>query len=378
MSVEIVPVRSGRDLRRFVDVPWHVYDRAAHPQWVPPLRLLVHDALSPKHPFWRDADRELFVALRDGRPVGRVAAIENRAHNRFHADRVGFFGFFECREDQEAADALFAAAAAWLRGRGLTTMRGPMNPSTNYDCGLLVRGFRWQPTFLTAWNPRYYGPLVEGAGFVKAKDLLAYFIPMDDDRFALPARFAAQAERAVETKRIAFRDLDLRRWDAELDVCWDVYNSAWERNWGFVPMTKAEFVHMARDLKYLLRPEFAFAADVDGDPAGFCLVLPDFNHVLKRIPSGRLTPLAVAKLLLGKSRLRSGRIMALGVKAEHRTRSVFALFAQELYRRGRAAGAVGAEASWILEDNDALNRPLQSLGAKEYRRWRVYDRALDG
>jgi GNAT superfamily N-acetyltransferase len=375
MSLEIAPVRTGRDLRRFVDVPWHVYDPVAHPQWVPPLRMMVHDALAPKHPFWRAADRELFVALRGGRPVGRVAAIENRAHNEFHGDRVGFFGFFECREDPDAAHALFDAAGAWLAARGLTSMLGPMNPSTNYDCGLLVRGFRWQPTFLTAWNPRYYGPLVEGAGFAKAKDLIAYFIPMDDGRFALPERYAEHARRALAEKRITFRDLDLRRFQAELELCWDVYNAAWERNWGFVPMTKAEFTQTARDLKYLLVPEFAFTAQVDGEPAGFCLVVPDYNHVLKRVPNGRALP-GLVKMLLGKRRLRSGRIMALGVKPEHRTRGVYALFAHELFRRGRAYGAVGAEASWILEDNDALNRPLQSIGAKEYRRWRLYERPL--
>lgn len=376
MSLEIVPVRTARDLRRFIDVPWHVYDPAEHPQWVPPLRVMVRDALAKKHPFWRTAERELFVALRDGQPVGRVAAIENRAHNEFHGDRVGFFGFFECRDDQAAADALFGAAGAWLRSRGLDTVRGPMNPSTNYDCGLLVRGFRWQPTFLTAWNPRYYAQLVERAGFVEAHDLLAYFIPMDDARFALPERFAEHAARAVNEKRIAFRGLDLSRFDDEVALCWDVYNSAWDRNWGFVPMSKAEFEQMAHDVRPLLVPEFAFVADVDGAPAGFCLVVPDFNHVLKRIPNGRLLPTGVFKLLLGKRRLRSGRIMALGVKPEHRTRSVFALFAHELFRRGRAYGAVGAEASWILEDNEALTRPLETLGAKEYRRWRVYDRPL--
>jgi GNAT superfamily N-acetyltransferase len=376
MPLEIVPARTGRGLRRFVDVPWHVYDPAAHPQWVPPLRIMVRDALSPKHPFWRAADRELFVALRDGRPVGRVAAIENRAHNEFHGDRVGFFGFFECREDEEAAAALLGAAGAWLGARGLDTIRGPMNPSTNYDCGVLVRGFRWPPAFLTPWNPRYYATLLEGQGFTKARDLLAYFIPMDDGRFALPERFAEHAERAVSERKIVFRDLDMRRFDVELERCWDVYNAAWERNWGFVPMTRDEFVRTARDLKHLLVPEFAFGADVDGETVGFCFVVPDFNHVLKRVPDGRLFPTGLVKLLLGRRRLRVGRVVALGVKREHRTRGVFALFAHELYRRGRAYGAVGAEASWILEDNDAINRPLQALGVKEYRRWRVYERAI--
>lgn len=375
MTLELVTVRSKRDFKRFIDLPWQIYDPKTYPKWVPPLRLMVEDGLDEKkNPFYKRAARELFLAVRDGRVVGRIAAIENRAHNEFHSDRVGFFGFFEVMEDQEAATALFGAAAEWLAGRGLDVMRGPMSPSTNHEAGLLVRGFRWQPTIMTAWNPRYYADMCEGAGLVKAKDLLAYFIPMGDERFALPERFEQHATRALSRTNLVFRDVDLKKFPRELEICWDVYNSAWERNWGFVPMTKEEFVYMAKEMKALLIPQFAFVAEIDGKPAGFMLVLPDFNHVFKQIPNGKLLPTGIFKLLLGKRKLRSGRIILLGVKPEFRSRSIFQLFAHELFRRGKAYGAVGAEASWILEDNAQLIRPMEALGAREYRRWRIYEK----
>jgi hypothetical protein len=377
-SLEITTVASARDLRRFIDLPWQVYNATDHPQWVPPLRLMVRDALDRKrNPFYQNADRELFLASRNGRLVGRIAAIENRAHNAFHGDRVGFFGFFECRDDQEAASALFAAAEGWLAKRNLDTMRGPMSPSTNGECGMLVQGFRWQPTFLTAWNPRYYPTLVTGAGFHEAKDLLAYFIPLTGKKaFKLPERFAIHARRAIEQSRVEFRDLDVRHWDRETEIAWDIYNAAWEKNWGFVPMTRAEFDHMAGELKHLLLPQFGFLAMVDGEPAGLMINLPDYNHAFKAIGNGRLFPTGLFKLLAAKKRIKVGRMMMLGLKPQYRSRSIFALMAYELYRRAIDYGAIGGEASWILEDNPAMRQPLESLGAKVYRRWRVYDRPI--
>ncbi|MDQ2665244.1 MAG: hypothetical protein M3Z05_04465 [Gemmatimonadota bacterium] len=372
MSLEIIASDSRSHLARFIDLPWQLYNESDHPQYVPPLRLAVKDALDRKKPFYREANRELFLAVRDGKPVGRIAAIENRAHNKFSGDRLGFWGFFECIDDPEVAQRLFSAAAAWLRERGLENMRGPVMPSTNYDCGLLVDGFEHEPTFMTPWNPEWYGRLVEGTGQVGVKDLVAYYIPMDGS-FVVPDSVKAVAARAQKKSGMTFRDLDLSRWDQELELCWDVYNHAWEDNWGFVPMTKDEFVVMAKDLKPLLIPEFAYMAEVNGVPAGFMLIVPDFNQVLKKIKTGRLLPTGFIKLLLGKSKLRSGRIMALGIKREFRNRSIFPLFIMESYRRGKAYGAVGAEASWILEDNELLLAPLKALGLSEYRRWRLYD-----
>ncbi len=375
MSLEIAAVDPSGDLRRFVDVPWRLIDRDTHPQWVPPLRRIVRDALDRDgNPFYERAEVQPFLALRDGRVAGRIAAVENRAHNDFHGDRIGFYGFFECEEDQETADALFDAAAAWLRERGLARMRGPISPSTNHETGLLVRGFRHRPTILTPWNPPYYPELHEGAGLEGVKDLLGYLFLLE--RFELPERWSALADRARESRSISFRDFDLSRFDREVAVCWEIYNSAWEKNWGFVPMSRAEFEHQAREMKPLLIPDFGFIAEVDGEAAGFVLILPDFNPIFQRIGNGRLFPFGWLRILLGKRKLRFGRIMALGLKPEYRTRSIFPLFADEMYRRGMDYGAVGAEASWVLEDNDRLNRPLRKLGARAYRQWRLYERPL--
>jgi hypothetical protein len=376
MTVEIRTVESRRDLRRFVDFPWRLYNRREHPQWVPPLKMSVFDALDRRgNPFYLHAERKLFLAWRDGAPVGRIAAIENRAHNRFHDDRVGFWGFFECIDDQEVANALFAAAQTWLEARGLDVIRGPMNPSTNYECGLLVDGFEHRPTFMTAWNPSYYDALCVGAGFVKAKDLLGFWFPATEPGYRLPEFVERQAERAIAGGRITFRDLDPRHFEREVAACWDIYNDAWERNWGFVPMSRPEFEHMAKDMKQLLWPQLAFMASVDGEPAGFMLAVPDYNEALIHNRNGGLFPLGLLRLLRGKRTIKTARVMALGVKRSFRSRSILALFTHEVMRRGLAMGKIGAEASWLLEDNQLIVKPMRAMGAREWHRWRVYDRA---
>ncbi len=374
--LRIDPAVSAREVRAFIDVPWRLYAERRPAAWVPPLRVAVRDALDERRdPFYDEAARALFVARRGDRPVGRVAAIENRAHNRFHRDRVGFFGFFEAADDPEAAAALFDAAAAWLAARGLTSARGPVSPSTNHECGLLVDGFEHHPTIMTPWNPPFYARLLDGLGFAGVKDLLGWRLPVGEPDFALPPRYAEQAARARADAGLTFRDVDLGRLAREVDLLWDVYNAAWESNWGFVPMSRRQFEYLAREIKPVADRRFTVVAEVGGRPAGWALALPDYNRLLARIPNGRLLPTGLFTLLAGRRRLRTARVMALGIKREHRTRGVFALFAHELVRRARAAGMVEAEASWILEDNALMNRPLQAMGGTVYRRWRLYERA---
>ena len=339
--------------------------------------MMVRDLLDTKgNPFYRSAARALFIARRKGRPVGRIAAIENRAHNETHGDRLGFFGFFECGDDQEAAVHLFDAANGWLRARGLTTMRGPMNPSTNHDCGLLVDGFEEHPLFLTAWNPPYYEGLVRSVGFAPAKDLLGYWLPYGQAGFQLNPKLVSLAERAQRRANLRFRDLEPSRFWAEVEIVWHVYNSAWEHNWGFVPMTRDEFMHMARSLKPLLIPQFAFVAEVDGAPAGFMLCVPDYNEALRANRKGRLLPFGLMRILRARSRLRTGRIIALGIKNEFRTGSILPVFMYEAARRAIAYGSPGAEASWVLEENHAMRQPIEAFGGRVYRRWRIFDRLV--
>lgn len=338
---------------------------------------MVRDLLDTKrNPFYRQADRKLFIAMRNGTPVGRIAAIENRAHNDFHRDRVGFFGFLETVNDPGVASALFEAAGSWLKDRGLTAMRGPMNPSTNHDCGLLVDGFDEHPQFLTSWNPPYYESLVRGAGLLPLKDLLGYWLPYGDPAHRPPPKLEALAQRAAEKAKLTFRDLEPKHFWKEVELVWEIYNSAWEQNWGFVPMSRDEFLHMAKSLQPLLIPQFAFLAEVGGEPAGFMLCVPDFNLVFKTIRSGRLFPTGFLKVLLGKPKLRTGRIIALGIKQQYRSGSVLPVFMHEAARRAIAYGSPGAEASWVLEENQAMRQPIEAYGGWVYRRWRIFERSL--
>ncbi len=374
MTIEVRAVSGKRGTREFVAFAWRLYDRATYPDWVAPLRATVVDALDEaKNPFYRDAARELFIAYDGTTPVGRIAAIENRAHNAFHRDRVGFFGFFECVNDQRVAGALLEAASAWLAERGLDAIRGPVNPSMNYECGALVDGFQYRPSFMTTWNPPYYDALITGAGLHKAKDLLSFWFSSRGD-LVLPDFVNRLAERSRAKGGITFRDMDVSRFEEEVALFWDIYNDAWEQNWGFVPMSKDEFWHMAKDLKPLVLPGVTLVAEANGVACGFMLCLPDYNDVLQGNRNGRLWPTGLLRLLWGRYRkIRSGRIMALGVRREFRSRSILALLTQEIMRRGRMFESEGADASWLLEDNLLIVKPMRDMGAEQRRRWRVYE-----
>lgn len=373
-TVQIVRLdpASKKDLERFVDVAWHVFPIAENKQWVPPLRLSVIENLDvKKNPFYKRATIELFVAVRDGKDVGRIAAITNRAHEEFHDEKIGFYGFYEAINDIEVSKALFRSVAETLQAKGYSEFRGPMNPSTNHECGLLVRGQSQHPTIMTTWNPLYYLEHHEKLGLEKDKDTVAYFLPTDK-KMSLPKKVFDYSEKLKADGNFRFRDFDLKNFDRDVEICYDIYNSAWEKNWGFFPMTREEFQFMAKEMKMVLDPKFAFIAEKDGKPAGFMLGLPDFNHIFKRIPNGKLLPTGIFKILLGKRMLKTVRIITLGVKQEYRGTGIFALFTAESFLRAQQAKLIGGEASWILEDNVEMNRPWVELGAPLYRRWRIF------
>ncbi len=376
MSLRIRHVEGRRGLRAFIDVTWRVLHPEAHPSWVPPLRLMVKDLIDTKvDPFYRTAERALFIAERDGRPVGRVAAIENRRHNEHFDDRVGFFGFFECVNEASVAEELLAVAEEWLRGRGLTVARGPVSPSMNHECGLLVDGFDARHVLLTPWNPPYYEQLISCAGYEKAKDLLAYDLPLDQD-YGLPGTLERLSDRVRRSGRLVFRSVDLTKLEEEIHHVWSVYSDAWSDNWGFVPPTWEEFRHLAMSMKPIVRPHYSFIAEADGEPVGFMLIVADINRLMPPRSHGRLTPWLLGKLLLKTRKLLSGRLILLGVKQGYRGRSLFPLMLKEALRRGRAGGGETVEASWILEDNQSLRTPVERLGLHPYRRWRIYDKEL--
>lgn len=374
MTVVITEASGRAGTARFVSAAWDVL--AGHSPWVPPLRAVVQDALDTKrNPFYRHASRALFIAERGGRPVGRIAAIENRGHNRHHDDRVGFFGFFDAIDDTAVATALLQRAESWLRQRGLTAARGPISPSLNHEAGLLVDGFERRPVIMTPWNPPYYAGLLEASGYEKVKDLLGYDIPAEGG-LAVPPRLRLLAERTRERSGVHFRRLDADDLEKEARSALSLYCDAWSDNWGFVPPDWDEFWHTARDLKQVIARDFSFVAEVDGEMVGVMMVARDINRVLADIPSGRMWPWNVAKILTRLPDVRWGRIVLLGLRHDFRHRGLFPLFAYEAARRAEEIGFEGAEASWILEDNDALRAPLEAMDLRAYKRWRIFEKAI--
>ena len=370
MLPEVGPVRGRRDLAAFVALPYALH--RADPVWVAPLRRDVRALLSrDKNPFFQHAEVEYLLARQAGRTVGRVAAIHNRAHNEFHGDRVGFFGFFESVDDSAVAGALLERAGAWLRQRSLETMRGPVNLSTNDEAGLLVDGFDTPPAILMPHNPRRYVGLIEGAGFHKAKDLLVYQATHD----RLPERLVEGARLLERRHGVSVRTLDVRRFDEEVGLVQRLYNRAWERNWGFVPMTAREIEHLAKQLRPVLVPELAVFAERAGEAIGCAVALPDFNVALRRNPSGRLFP-GLLKVLWAARRINRIRVLMLGTLPEWRAKGVDALLYKAIWENGYAKGYRWAEAGWILEDNHPMRNGLARMGFEVYKTYRLYDRAL--
>jgi GNAT superfamily N-acetyltransferase len=366
-GLAITPEAGRRDRRAFLDLPWRLY--RGHPTWVGPLRMSDRHLTDRKrNPFFAHADAQHFLARRGRRVVGRVAAIENRLHNEFHGDRAGFFGFFDVEPDPEAARGLVEAARAWTEARGLSPMIGPVCYSTNDTCGVLVEGFEHPPVILMPWNRPDYDALLEGAGLVAAKDLLAFLIRTPERP---PDRFARVVERRLERAGIRLRPLDLRRLDRELPVLRGLYNRSWERNWGFVPATDAEFDAQAKDLKAVVDRELSAVAEQDGTPVGFSLVLHDLNHAL-RGGNGRLFPTGLFRILFRLERSPLVRIVALGVVPEARGRGVNEAFFVRAMEGARRRGIVGGEAGWVLADNERMQAPILAAGGVPWKRYRLY------
>jgi ribosomal protein S18 acetylase RimI-like enzyme len=375
-SLEVIHVKGRWGTSRFVDAAWKIHEQPVSSGWIPPLRMVVRDGLDQSgNPFYQRAERALFIAKRSGRTVGRVAAIENRWHNGYHDDHVGFFGFFECRDDQEAANGLLERAECWLGDRGLKSARGPVCPSMNHECGVLVDGFDFPPVIMTPWNPAYYGPLIERAGYSRARDLLGYYLAAGNE-LAVPDRVRRLAERTLRKTRLVFRAWNFDMMEEEVREAFDLYCDAWDGNWGFVPPSWEEFWHIAKDLKSVIHPDLAFVAELDGKTVGFIMIARDMNRVLHRIPSGRLWPWNIVRLVIGLPKVLNGRIVLLGLRPEYQNRGFFPLFALEAARRAMKIRAEGAEASWILEDNESMTAPLEGMGLEPYKRWRIYEKTL--
>jgi GNAT superfamily N-acetyltransferase len=369
LALEVVTADGKQALNEFIEFPYALY--RGDPFWVAPLRIAVKELLDrAKHPFYVNAEVEFFLARRDGRVVGRIAAILDRNYNKFQDELAGFFGFFESEDSPEVAAALLGAARKWVFDRGAVLLRGPVNPSTNYECGMLVDGFDSSPMIMMTYNPRYYPALMEGAGLRKVKDLRAYVNSVESVQLEKIGRVA---DRKLARNGVTVRPINMKDFDGEVERLWGVYNSVLQRNWGFVPMTREEFVLMGKEMKQILKPELVLVGEAAGKPIGFALALPDVNFALKPA-GGSLFPTGLLKILYYQRLVNNLRVLALGVVEEHRNSGVAAAFYATLARTARKMGYSGdCEMSWILEDNVLMTRSLELMGARHYKTYRIYE-----
>lgn len=368
-KVHIEKVSSKKDLLEFIKFPWQIYKDDKY--WVPPLIYDRKKILDRKnHPFYQHAEAEFFIARRNGIQVGRIAAIKNDLHNKYHNDKVGFFGFFESINDQTVANSLFDAARSWLKSKGLTEMRGPANPSSNDEYGMLIDGFDDEPRILMSYNPRYYPSLCENYGFKKAKDLFAY--KLENQKVTGSDKLRRVAEIARKRSGIKISPINMKDFNKEIEKIKFVYNNAWAPNWGFVPMTDPEIDVMAKELKPLVEPSLLLFGEIEDKIVGFALVLPDYNFIFKQM-NGRLFPFGIIKLFTQKKKIKWSRILTLGIIPEYQKRGLDAVFYWEIVQRAAMNGIYLGEASWILEDNDMMNRGAETMNGEIYKKYRIYE-----
>jgi len=375
-DIRLEPVTDKKGVLEFVKFPFRLY--RGDPNWVPPLIEERRDFFDPgKNPFYEHARFQLFLARRDGELVGTIGAVVNDNHNTFHNEKSGGFGFFEAIDDPAVAAALFEAAEDWVRGQGMTVIRGPLNFSTNDEVGTLIEGFDEPPMVMMTYNPRYYPALIEGRGYTKAMDLFAWIFDLLEGVKKPPEKLLRVAEKAAYRQGIRVRKIDMKHYDRDIALIKEAYNSAWELNWGFVPMTDREISHLAKNMKHVLDPNLILIAETaDGKPAGVSFTLPDLHQALRRSGGGHQWPFGLLKFLWHRRKTNQARLLIMGMMAQYRGRGIDALFylrtAQEMLKRGYTR----QEGSWILETNEMMNRILERLGGNKYKKYRIYEKIL--
>jgi len=368
-DIEIIKVNTKKELDEFITFPDRLY---AHDKFY--VRQLTRDIrkhFSSHNPFFVHADVSFFLARKDGKILGRIASILNRRHTEFHKENTGFFGFFESVDSVEVSSALLHAVSENLKRKGMDRIRGPMNFSTNEECGHLIEGFHMPPLLMTPYNYSYYENLMEHAGMHKAKDLYAYILDIPDD---LPEKIHRIAKIASK-KGILVRPLNKKTFEHDMMIFKEVYNSAWAENWGFIPLTDDELRYLGHNLKPVVVPELTMIAEKNGHPVGFMGLLPDFNVVLKHM-KGKINPLTILKALYYSRTIKDLRLLLLGIKSEYRNRGVDALLFSEGFKGVKKGKYKRVEFSWILEDNIAVQRLVEMIGGKLYKKFRIYEKKL--
>jgi hypothetical protein len=370
-TFSVRPVQTKADTKKFIDFIYKLYND--DPNWVPPLRMDREKLIDKKkNPFYAHSSMELFLAERNGEVIGRIGAIVNDNHNKEHNDKVGFFGFFECVNEQDVANALFDEAKKYLLSKGMNAMRGPANPSVNDEYGLLIDGFDSPPVVLMTYNPKYYATLVENYGLKKEKDLYAYIL---DQKTVYTEKFNRANEIVKQRNSLSFRPINMKDFANEVKRIKEVYNAAWQYNWGAVAMTDAEFDALANDLKMVVEPELVLIAESKGKMIGFGLSLPDINVRLKENRNGGLIG-GLLRLLVFKKKIDLVRIIVLGVIPEYQRSGAAGVLFYETAVRAKKLGYQYGEASWILEDNVMMNRAAEMMQGKRYKTYRIYQKEI--
>jgi len=371
-SNSVTYITSDAELKDFISFPYSHYKEDQY--WVPPLLIEQKKLLNTKkNPFYKNAEIALFNAEHEGKPAGRIAAIIDHRYNDFHNTKTGFFGFFECIDRQSTADLLFRVAEDWLRDKGMTEMLGPANPSMMDEVGILVEGFDKYPSILMPYHKPYYDKLLKGVGYEKEMDLLTYLVTQDSvDR--------ERANRAMEIVKkrlpgISIRKINLKKIRNEVKVIRKIFNSAWKNNWGFIPLSEEEFDALAKDLKTIVDPDFAHIAEIDGEPVGFSVALPNYNQILKDM-NGKLLPFGWLKILLNKNKINKVRTALMGVIPEYQGRGIDVLLHREAIQNGLEKDVYSSEVGWILEDNVQMVRVAERIGGTLDKRYRMYKKGL--
>ena len=367
--MKVIEARTAQDLERFIDLQTSIYRE--YPHFNPQLRKELKQQFSRKNPFFLHAEVRFFLAEQDGKVLGRVASIVNQRHREYQHEDAGFFGFFESVDDRDVSAALLKAVADDLKTRGMKIMRGPMNFSTNEECGFLIEGYDAPPMLMTPYNPPYYHGLMQACGMAKAKDLYAYLY---DVREALPEkvlRVAAIADR----RGITVRRVEKKKFRDEMLVFKQIYNAAWEKNWGFIPLTDEELFSLGERLKQIVVPELTLIAEHKGTPVGFLGIVPDFNAVLSHM-NGRLNPLSILKALYYSRKIKGLRILLLGITQDYRNKGVDAVLFREAFPAILKGKYQSIEFSWILEDNIPVQRIVELVGGSLYKKYRIYEKQI--
>ncbi|WP_372898455.1 N-acetyltransferase [Stieleria sp.] len=372
-AIQCTPVRSWFDRRAFLKLERELY--AGDPNWVTPLWSERKQLCGfGSHPFYKDADSQAFLARKDGRVVGRVVAIVNHAHNRHHNEQRGFFGFFECIDDVDVSRCLFDAAAEWLRGQGMTDVRGPVNPSLNYEVGLLVDGFDTPPTFLIPYNHAYYGKLIEACGFEKCQDVFCYDATMDQ-LATIDPKLKFVIEESTRRFNVKCRPIDRARFDEDVQAFLKIYNESLQRTWGYVPMSQEELEHQSKQLKLLIVPELTSIAEIDGEPVGAGFGLLDYNQLLIHM-NGHLLPFGWLKLMLGKRKIDRLRLVSTNVLPKYQSWGLGLVTLARILPDAIEFGIHTGEFSWVLESNRLSRGTIERGGAHKMKTQRIYDRKL--